>query len=44
MKEKKDFEGKKLKYYEGSKNGNFLKGLKHGVLSKNRTFSYRRFS
>ena len=35
MKEKKDFEWKKLKYYEGSKNGNFLKGLKHGVLSKN---------
>ena len=44
MKEKKDFEWKKLKYYEGSKNGNFLKGLKHGVLLKNRTFSYRRFS
>ena len=44
MKEKKDFEWKKLKYYKGSKNGNFLKGLKHGVLSKNRTFSYRRFS
>ena len=44
MKEKKDFEWKKLKYYKGSKNGHFLKGLKHGVLSKNRTFSYRCFS
>ena len=44
MKEKKDFEWKKLKYYKGSKNGIFLKGLKHGVLFKNRSFSYRGFS
>ena len=38
MKEKKDFEWKKLKYYKGSKNGHFLKGLKHGVLSKKSNF------
>ena len=35
---KERFWVKKLKYYKGSKNGHFLKGLKHGVLSKNRTF------
>ena len=27
-----------------SKNKDFLKGLVHGVLSENRSFSYRRFS
>ena len=27
-----------------SKNKHFLKGLVHGVLSENRSFSYRRFS
>ena len=41
MKEKKDFEWKKLKYYKGSKNGHFLN---MAFCPKNRTFSYRRFS
>ena len=35
---------KNWSFKKGSKNGHFLKGLLHGVLSKNRTFSYRRFS
>ena len=34
MKEKKDFEWKKLKYYKGSKNGHFLKGLKHAFFTE----------
>ena len=42
--ENKDCKTKKLTFLQGPKNGHFLKGLVHGVLSKNRTFSYRRFS
>ena len=34
MKEKKDFEWKKLKYYKESKNGHFPKGLVHGFCPK----------
>ena len=42
-KEKNDFKQEKLKFLKGSKNRHFLKGLVRGVLSKNRTFSYRSF-
>ena len=36
MKEKKDFEWKKLKYYKESKNGHFPKGLVRDFVQKSK--------